>query len=243
MVTWPEEYGGRGCDLIEWLIFEEEYYRARRAAARQPERHLPARADPDGVRHARAEGALPADGWRRARRSGRRAGPSRRRARDWRRSAPLRCATATSTCCAVRRPGPRARLRGLGLRHVPHRSRVGAAPRPHVHPGAARPARRHACAPIAQLDGETGFAEIFFDDARVPVANRLGAEGAGWQIAMATAGFERGLMLRSPARFQATAQRLVELYRRACRGARPGDRADRSRRLDGRARRMRSTPT
>ena len=29
MVTWPEELGGRGCDLIDWLIFEEEYYRVR----------------------------------------------------------------------------------------------------------------------------------------------------------------------------------------------------------------------
>ena len=29
---------------------------------------------------------------------------------------------------------------------------------------------------------------------------------------MATAGFERGLMLRSPARFQETARRLIELY-------------------------------
>ena len=29
MVTWPEELGGRGCDLIEWLIFEEEYYQSR----------------------------------------------------------------------------------------------------------------------------------------------------------------------------------------------------------------------
>src|SRR6476620_11740275 len=28
MVTWPKELGGRGCDLIEWLIFEEEYWRA-----------------------------------------------------------------------------------------------------------------------------------------------------------------------------------------------------------------------
>ena len=28
MVTWPEALGGRGCDLIEWLIFEEEYWRA-----------------------------------------------------------------------------------------------------------------------------------------------------------------------------------------------------------------------
>ena len=29
MVTWPKAYGGRGCNLIEWLIFEEEYYRAK----------------------------------------------------------------------------------------------------------------------------------------------------------------------------------------------------------------------
>ena len=29
MVPWPVEYGGRGADLIEWLIFEEEYYRAQ----------------------------------------------------------------------------------------------------------------------------------------------------------------------------------------------------------------------
>ena len=28
MVTWPADLGGRGCDLIEWLIFEEEYWRA-----------------------------------------------------------------------------------------------------------------------------------------------------------------------------------------------------------------------
>ncbi len=29
MVSWPREYGGRGANLIEWLIFEEEYWRAR----------------------------------------------------------------------------------------------------------------------------------------------------------------------------------------------------------------------
>ena len=28
MVPWPVEYGGRGANLLEWLIFEEEYYRA-----------------------------------------------------------------------------------------------------------------------------------------------------------------------------------------------------------------------
>ena len=53
---------------------------------------------------------------------------------------------------------------------------------------------------------------MFFDDVRVPVENRLSEEGAGWQVAMSTAGFERGLMLRSPARFQATAKALVQLY-------------------------------
>jgi len=66
---------------------------------------------------------------------------------------------------------------------------------------------------IRQIHGEPGFAEIFFEDARVPLDHRLGEEGAGWQIAMATAGFERGLMLRSPARFQVAAQRLVQLWR------------------------------
>jgi hypothetical protein len=38
---------------------------------------------------------------------------------------------------------------------------------------------------------------------------------------MATAGFERGLMLRSPARFQSTAARLVELYRETLRAGAP----------------------
>src|SRR3990172_6143719 len=27
-VNWPVEYGGRGVTLLQWLIFEEEYYRA-----------------------------------------------------------------------------------------------------------------------------------------------------------------------------------------------------------------------
>ena len=67
--------------------------------------------------------------------------------------------------------------------------------------------------PIAQLDGDPGFAELFFDEVRVPAENLLGPEHGGWGVAMATAGFERGLLLRSPARFQAAAARLVQLYR------------------------------
>jgi alkylation response protein AidB-like acyl-CoA dehydrogenase len=66
--------------------------------------------------------------------------------------------------------------------------------------------------PIKALNGRQAFAEIFFDDVRVPSANRIGVEGSGWQVAMATAGFERGLLLRSPARFQHTAHKLMQLY-------------------------------
>ena len=53
--------------------------------------------------------------------------------------------------------------------------------------------------PIPQIDGETGFAEIFFDNVEVPEDQVLGEVGAGWSVAMATAGSERGLSLRSPA--------------------------------------------
>ena len=28
VVSWPREYGGREASMTEWLIFEEEYYRA-----------------------------------------------------------------------------------------------------------------------------------------------------------------------------------------------------------------------
>ena len=29
VVSWPAEYGGRDVGIFEWLVFEEEYYRAR----------------------------------------------------------------------------------------------------------------------------------------------------------------------------------------------------------------------
>ena len=66
--------------------------------------------------------------------------------------------------------------------------------------------------PIPQLDGETGFAEIFFEDVFVPDNLVLGEVGRGWNVAMATAGSERGLSLRSPARYSEAAARLVALY-------------------------------
>src|SRR5205823_1985463 len=60
----------------------------------------------------------------------------------------------------------------------------------------------------------------FFDDVLVRDRDVLGTVNEGWSVAMATTGSERGLTLRSPGRFTATANRLVELYRRI------GDHAD-----------------
>ena len=86
-----------------------------------------------------------------------------------------------------------------------------AAPRPHVLPRRPRDARRDG-APVERLDGDEGFAEVFFDDVFVPDADVLGEPNQGWAVAMATTGSERGLTLRSPGRFLATAQRLIDLY-------------------------------
>jgi alkylation response protein AidB-like acyl-CoA dehydrogenase len=45
--------------------------------------------------------------------------------------------------------------------------------------------------PIRDIVGEEMFCEVFFTDARMPVANRLGDEGEGWLVAMGTLGSER----------------------------------------------------
>jgi alkylation response protein AidB-like acyl-CoA dehydrogenase len=46
--------------------------------------------------------------------------------------------------------------------------------------------------PLRTLVGSTEFSEVFFDDVRVPVANRVGEENDGWRVAMVTFSFERG---------------------------------------------------
>ncbi|MGW6845004.1 acyl-CoA dehydrogenase [Streptomyces sp. NPDC054958] len=46
--------------------------------------------------------------------------------------------------------------------------------------------------PLRTLAGSTEFAEMFLDEVRVPVGNRVGAENDGWRVTMVTLSFERG---------------------------------------------------
>ena len=46
--------------------------------------------------------------------------------------------------------------------------------------------------PIRTIDGDDHFCELFLDEVRVPVANRVGAENDGWRVANVTLRFERG---------------------------------------------------
>lgn len=212
MVTWPEAYGGRGLDLIRWLVFEEEYWRAS----------APLRVNQNGIfllGPTLMEYGTPEQ---KARFLPKMASGDEIWAQAW--SEPQ----AGSDLAAVRSTGRRDGEEYLLSGHKIWSSRAVFAdwafglfrtdPGSERHKGLSliffpldAPGVR--VQPIPQIDGETGFAEIFLDDVRVPAFNRLGAEGEGWTICMATAGFERGLMLRSPARFQMAAKRLVELFR------------------------------
>ena len=46
--------------------------------------------------------------------------------------------------------------------------------------------------PLHTIAGSTEFAELFLDEVRVPVANRVGEENDGWRVTMVTLSFERG---------------------------------------------------
>ena len=212
MVPWPVEYGGRGADLLEWLIFEEEYYRAgapgrvnqngifllgptimEYGTPEQKARYLPKMASSEEVW---------AQGWSEPNAGSDMAAIQTTAVRDGdhyvingQKTWASRGAYAHWLFGLFRTDPESERHRGLSFILCPLDA-----------PGIT-------VRPIEKLNHKAAFAEVFFDDARVHVDNLLGQEGRGWDVAMATAGFERGLMLRSPARFQDTAAKLVALYR------------------------------
>jgi len=212
MVMWPEEFGGRGCDLTEWLIFEEEYYGAGAPLRVNLNGQLLLGSTlldfgtPEQKAHFLPRMASSDDMW----------------AQAW--SEPNAGSDMANISSKAIRDGDHYVLNGqktwstratyadwaFGL----FRSEVGS----QRHHGLSflmvpLDAEGVTIRPIKALDGEDAFAEIFFDNVKVPVEHRIGDEGKGWHVAMATAGFERGLLLRSPARFQQTVRKLVKLYR------------------------------
>lgn len=222
VVSWPEAYGGRDASLWEWLIFEEEYYAAG----------APQRITQNGIfllaptifefgTQAQQDHYLPrmsaavdlwCQGWSEPNAGSDLAGISSRAVRDdaaggWRLSGQKTWTTRGAFCThmfGLFRTDPEAqRHRGLSYFLVP------------------LDADGVTVRGFGRLDGDEGFAEVFLDDAFVPDDDGtpegmdrggvLGELHDGWGVAMATTSSERGLTLRSPGRFRATASRLVDL--------------------------------
>jgi len=74
--------------------------------------------------------------------------------------------------------------------------------------------------PIRTASGGSEFCEVFFDEVRIPVANRVGAENDGWRVAMVTFSFERGTGFVGS--LIATSRELAELAELARRVTRRG---------------------
>jgi alkylation response protein AidB-like acyl-CoA dehydrogenase len=210
-VSWPREVGGREASLVEWVIFEEEYYRAgapgrvsqngifllapiifEHGTPEQQQRFLPTMSSGEVI-WAQAWSEPEAGSDLASLRS-----TATRVEGGWRLNGQKTWssrATFAHWGFGLFRSDPSAeRHRGLTYFLFP------------------LDADGVTVRPIPQLDGEPGFAEIFFEDVFVPDQDVLGAPGDGWRVAMSTAGNERGLSLRSPGRFCAAADRLLELY-------------------------------
>lgn len=231
VVSWPEEFGGRDEPLLHWLIFEEEYYRSgapgrvsqngifllaptlfEHASPEQLARIMPRMARADDIwgqawsepeagsdlASLRSTATRTDGGWLL---NGQKTWSSRSSFADW----------------------------GFGLfRTDPEAPAAGS-----EASGAKSGRHRNityfmfdlrsegvTVRPIAQLDGEAGFAELFLENVFVPDdpddpahSGVIGQVNNGWKVAMSTAANERGLSLRSPGRFLAATDRLVRLWK------------------------------
>jgi hypothetical protein len=219
VVSWPEAYGGRAASLWEWLIFEEEYY-----AAGGPQRvtqngiFLLAPSIFEFGNQEQQDHILP-----------RMARGDDRWCQGW--SEPNAGSDLASLTCKATRDDERGgwvldgqktwTTRGAFCSHLFGLFRTD--PDSQRHKGLT-----YLLLPLdldgitvrgfGRLDGDEGFAEVFFDgaflaDDAIPGGVVLGNRDQGWSVAMATTSSERGLTLRSPGRFLATADRLMDLYR------------------------------
>jgi len=212
VVSWPAEYGGREASLWEWLIFEEEY--ARAGAPRRVTQNgifllaptifeFGTREQQDRILAKMASGEEAwCQGWSEPNAGSDLAGIQSRATKvcggwvlDGQKTWTTRGAFCTHLFGLFRSDPDSERHKGLTYFLVPLAS-DGVTVRG-----------------FGRLDGDEGFAEVFFENAFVADDNVLGGVNQGWSVAMATTGSERGLTLRSPGRFLATTTRLIDLYR------------------------------
>jgi alkylation response protein AidB-like acyl-CoA dehydrogenase len=212
-VSWPKQYGGREATLFEWLIFEEEYYRVGAPSRvtqngifllaptlfefgtdEQKERILRPMARGD-VAWGQAWSEPNAGSDLASLKS-----TARRVDGGWRLTGQKTWSTRAVFCDMAyglfRTDPEQTRHRGLTYFMFPL----------DVEGVTVRG--------VDRLDGDEGFAEIFLEDVFVPDTEIIGEVNKGWGVAMATTSSERGLSLRSPGRFVATAARLIDLYHR-----------------------------
>ncbi|MGX1541907.1 acyl-CoA dehydrogenase family protein [Streptomyces adustus] len=217
VVDWPARYGGRDAGLVRWLVFEEEYYAAG----------APGRVNQNGI------GLLAPTLFEHGTEEQRaRVLPPMARgevvwAQAW--SEP----EAGSDLASLRSKAVRTDGGWLLSGQKTWSSRAAFADRAfglfRSEPDLPRPHQGLTCLmfdlrapgvtvrPIGRLDGRPAFAEVFLDEVFVPDEDVVGEAGQGWRVAMSTAADERGLTLRSPGRFLAAADRLLELWReRGC---------------------------
>ena len=212
VVSWPEQYGGREASLWEWLIFEEEYYRAG-APQRVTQNGIfllaptvfefGTREQQDSILPAMAAAEeIWAQGWSEPGAGSDLAAVASTAVRDaeaggWRLNGQKTWTTRGAFCThlfGLFRTDPRSsRHRGLTYLLVPLDA-----------PGVT-------VRGFDRLDGDEGFAEVFFDDVLVDDDAVLGGVGEGWRVAMSTTGSERGLTLRSPGRFVSAFDRVRAL--------------------------------
>ena len=209
VITWPQRYGGRDASLLQWVVFEEEYFRAGapgRASANGTSMLAPtlfSHGTEEQLDRVLPKMATGEEIW----------------AQAW--SEPESGSDLASLRSTATRADGGWMLNGQKIwsSRAPFGERgfglFRSDPQAQRHRGLTYlmfdlKADGVTVRPIEQLGGETGFGEIFLDNVFVPDRDVIGGVHDGWRAAMSTASNERGMSLRSPARFVAPAQRLVQ---------------------------------
>ncbi len=195
-IGWPEEYGGRNADLAQQVIFAEEYARAKAPGRlghmgvelagptilhfgndEQRARFLPKMASGEEMWcQGYSEPGAGSDLSNVRTRASLEDGPNGKQwviegQKIW-----TSLAQFADWCFVICRTEPGSQGReGLSYLLVPM-----------DQPGIE-------IRPIRQMTGESDFNEVFFDGAITAEANVVGEPGQGWQVAMGTLAFERGV--------------------------------------------------